>query len=274
MEISKKKLLAITLVLTTFLAMFAVFGPIVVSTEYIDVDDYCWIEGVLHSDTYTLYPYAEESLDIGFSKYGEMIGYNEDTQIGVGLQYPGYESAGNTYDQTDDTSVDPFCNEYIGVDWWMNGWFIDIKYRTPAGVYREIWAMAMFSDGQQHGGDWIVMPSVSSISAARPLWQEHPPYANPDSTAYAGIVTPIPDKGGRKTNGMCTTDPIEIIYNGPRRFIALCKTTISDVRGGADLVSIYFTFIFNKAEKNVIILKDVKRLYTKQPMNIQFGNRG
>jgi hypothetical protein len=274
MEISKKKLLAITLVLTTFLAMFAVFGPIVVSTEYIDVDDYCWIEGVLHSDTYTLYPYAEESLDIGFSKYGEMIGYNEDTEIGLGLQYPGYESAGNTYDQTDDTSVDPFCNEYIGEDWWMNGWFIDIKYRTPAGVWREIWAFALFSDGQQHGGDWIVMPSVSSTSAARPLWQEYAPFANPDSTEYAGIVDPIPAKGGRKTNGLCTTDPIEIIYNGPRRFIALCKTTISDVGGGADLVAIYFTFIFNKAEKNVIILKDVKRLYTKQPMNIQFGNRG
>ena len=123
------------------------------------------------------------------------------------------------------------------------------------------------------------MPSVSSTSSARPLWQEYPPYANPDSTEYAGVLDPldptkIPDQGGRKTNGQCTTDPIEIIYNGPRRFIALCKTTISDVGGGADLVALYFTFIFNKAEKNVIILKDVKRLYTKQPMNIQFGNRG
>jgi len=281
MEISKKKLLAITLVLTTFLAMFAVFGPIVVSTEFIDVDDYCWIEGVLHDDTYALYPYAEESMDIGFSKYGEMIGYNEDTEIGVGLQYPGYEGAADddlapdgTYDQTIDTSVDPFCNEYIGIDWWMNGWFIDIKYRTPAGADREIWAMALFSDGVQHGGDWIVMPSVAAISAARPLWQEHPPYANPDSDQYAGVITPLPDKGGRKTNGYCETQPIEIIYNGPRKFIALTKTTVSDVGGGTDLVDITFTFIFNKAEKNVIILKDVKRLYTKQPMNVQFGNRG
>ncbi|MCK4320446.1 hypothetical protein KAW11_02425, partial [Candidatus Bathyarchaeota archaeon] len=279
MKMSKKKLLAITLTLTTFLATFAIMRP-AVSTEFIDVDDYCWIEGVLHDDTYALYPYAQESIDIGFSKYGEMIGYNEATGIGLGIQYPGYESAATvdapagTYDQTEDSSVDPFCNEYIGVNWWMNGWFIDIKYRTPAGVYREIWAMAIFSDGQQHGNDWITMPSVEATSTARPLWQEYAPFANPDSTAYAGIITPIPDKGGRKTNGNCETEDIQIIYNGPRRFVALCKTTISDVGGGADLVALYFTFIFNKAEKNVIILKDVKRLYSKQPMNIQYGNRG
>jgi len=218
MKMSKKKLLAITLTLTTFLAMFVIMRP-AVSTEVLELDNYVWIEGVLDSDTYALYPYAQESLDIGFSKYGEMIGYNEDTMIGLGLQYPGYESAATedapdgTYDQKEDSSVDPFCNEYVGVDWWMNGWFIDIKYRTPAGVDREIWAFAMFSDGQQHGNDWIVMPSVSGDSLARPLWQEDPPYANPDSTMYAGILDPIPSKGGRKTNGMCTTDPIDIIYN-------------------------------------------------------------
>jgi len=273
MKMSKKKLLAIVLTLTTFLAMFAILRP-AVSTEVIDVDNYCWIEGVLDSDTYALYPYAQESLDIGFSKYGEMIGYNEATGIGLGLQYPGYAGAGDTYDQTDDTSVDPFCNEYIGINWWMNGWFLDIKYRTPAGSDREIWAMALFSDGEQYGGDWIVMPSVAADSPARPLWQEDPPYANPDSGKYTGVLDPIPAKGGRKTNGYCLTEDIEIIYNGPRKFIALAKTTIHEVGGGTPLVSLTFTFIFNKAEKNVIILKDVKRLYTKQPMNVQFGNRG
>jgi len=277
MEMSKKKLSAILLTLTTFLAMFAVLGSsvAVVATQYINVDSYCWIEGVLHNDTYTLYPYAQESMDIGFSKYGEMIGYNEVTKIGLGLQYPGYSGAGNTYDQKLGTSVDPFCNEKIGVDWWMNGWFIDIKY-TPLGgeENREIWAFALFSDGSKHGGDWIVMPSVPANSPARPLWQENPPYANPASAAYSGIVTPIPDSGGRKTNGYCETDPIEIIYNGPRRLIAICRTKVSDVGAAADLVDLTFTFVFNKAEKNVIILKDVKRLYAKSDMNVQFGNRG
>jgi hypothetical protein len=213
-------------------------------------------------------------MDIGFSKYGEMIGYNEATKIGLGLQYPGYTSAGNTYDQKLATSVDPFCNEKIGVDWWMNGWFLDIKYSPLSGDNREIWAFALFSDGSKHGGDWIVMPAVAASSSARPLWQENPPYANPVSSAYSGIVTPIPDSGGRKTNGYCETDPIEIIYNGPRRFVAICRTKISDVGASADLVDLTFTYIYNKAEKNVIILKDIKRLYAKSDMNIQFGNRG
>jgi hypothetical protein len=281
MKMSKNILLAIALILTTLFAMFAILEQTAFATQYINVDNYCWIEGVLHNDTYTLYPYAQESMDIGFSKYGEMIGYNEATEIGLGIQYPGYSSAADedlapsgTYDQTIGTSVDPFCNEEIGVDWWMNGWFIDIKY-TPLGEQnREIWAFAMFSDGSQHGGDWIVMPSVAEDSSARPLWQENPPYANPSSAAYSGIVTPIPDSGGRKTNGYCETDPIEIIYNGPRRFVAICRTKISDVGAAADLVDITFTFIYNKAEKNVIILKDIKRLYKKSAMNVQFGNRG
>jgi hypothetical protein len=274
MKMSKKISLAIALTLTILFAMFAVFGQIAVSTQYINVNSYCWIEGVLHNDSYTLYPYAQESMDIGFSKYGEMIGYNEATHIGLGLQYPGYTSAGNTYDQKLGTSVDPFCNEKIGVDWWMNGWFLDIKYTPLSANQREIWAFAMFSDGSKHGGDWIVMPSVAASSLARPLWQESPPYANPDSSVYSGIVTPIPESGGRKTNGYCETDPIEIIYNGPRRLVAISRTKISDVGAAADLVDLTFTFIYNKAEKNVIILKDIKRLYAKSDMNVQFGNRG
>ncbi len=276
-----KKLLAITLASTALLAMFAMLPIPAAATEFIDVDDYCWIEGVLDSDTYLLYPYARKSVDFGFSKYGEMIGYNEDTEIGLGIQYPGYTGAAcpdapaGTYDQQLGSSVDPFCNEEIAVDWWMNGWFIDIKY-TPLGgeADREIWAFALFSDGSSHGGDWIVMPSVSAISPARPLWQEHPPYANPLSAAYSGIVDPIPETGGRKTNGHCETDPIEIIYNGPRKFVAVCRTEVGDVAAAADLVDITFTFIFNKVEKNVIVLKDVKRLYQKSDLNVQFGNRG
>lgn len=285
MKMSKNKLLAIALILTTFFAMFAIFGQIAVSTQYINVDNYCWIEGVLHNDTYTLYPYAQESMDIGFSKYGEMIGYNEATEIGLGLQYPGYSGAADpdlaptgTYDQEIGTSVDPFCNEEIGVDWWMNGWFLDIKYVPLGAAAREIWAFAMFSDGAKHGGDWIVMPSVSEDSVARPLWQESSPYANPDVTVYPDAIIPSAQKpnymGGRKTNGHAETDPIEIIYNGPRRFVAICTTRISDVGAAADLVDVTFTFIYNKAEKNVIILKDIKRLYKKSDMNIQFGNRG
>jgi len=258
---TQKKLLAITLTLISFLGTSTVLASQPVAcTEALILSEYCWIEG--------------DNLDIGFSKYGEMIGYDEASGIGLGLQYPGYGSAENTYDQTDDTSVDPFCNEYIGVDWWWNGWFIDIKYTPPSSTGREIWAFALFSDGQQHGGIWITMPAVDATSTARPLWQEHPPYANPDSYQYAGVISPLPVKGGRKTNGYCETEPIKIIYDGPRKFMALTKTTINDPNVGADLVELTFTYIFNKAEKKVIIIEDIKRLYEESPMNIAFGNRG
>jgi hypothetical protein len=268
MKNSKSKLLTTVVLLTIILAAFGIQR--LSATNYTDVTNYCWVEGVFHSDSYALYPYAQESLDVGFSKYGEMIGYNEATQIGLGLQYPGYASAGNTYDQTDLTSVDPFANEEIDVDVWMNGWFMDIKYRKATGEWREIWAFALFSDAALHGGSWIKMTSSTDPYVSyRPLWQEFPPYANPDSDTYPA---PKPSYGGRKSNGDCVTDSITIVYNGPRKYVAVMKTRISD--GATGLVDVFFTLIFNKADKNVIVLKDVKRLYDKGPLNIQFGNRG
>ncbi len=268
MKISKSKLVTTVILLTTILAAFGVQH--LFATNYTNVNSYCWVEGVFDSDSYALYPYAQESLDVGFSKYGEMIGYNETSGIGLGLQYPGYAGAGNTYDQTEETSVDPFANEEIDVDVWMNGWFIDIKYQKATGEYREIWAFALFSDGASHGGSWIEMTSSTDPYVSyRPLWQEYPPYANPDSDPYP---SPKPSYGGRKTNGKCVTDPITVVYNGPRKYVAVMKTRISD--GATSLVDVFFTLIFNKADKNVIVLKDVKRLYDKKPLNIQFGNRG
>ena len=267
-KISKSKLLTSVVLLMTILIAAGIQQ--LSATNYTNVNSYCWVEGVFHSDSYALYPYAQESLDIGFSKYAEMIGYNEDTGIGLGLQYPGYASAGDTYDQRDETSVDPFANEEIDIDVWMNGWFIDIKYRKATGEWREIWAFALFSDGALHGRDWITMnSSTDPYVSYRPLWQEYPPYANPDSDTYPA---PKPAYGGRKTNGICVTDPITIVYNGPRKYVALLHTKVSD--GATSLVDLYFTLIFNKANKNVIVLKDVKRLYDKGPLNIQFGNRG
>jgi hypothetical protein len=271
MKNSKSKMLTTVVLLTIILAMTGIHQIIQsYATNYTDVNNYCWVEGVFHSDSYTLYPYAQESLDVGFSKYGEMIGYNTATGIGLGLQYPGYHSAGDTYDQLEETSVDPFANEEIDIDVWMNGWFMDIKYRKATGDWREIWAFALFSDGALHGGSWITMTSSTDPYVSyRPLWQEFPPYANPDSDTYPA---PKPSYGGRKTNGVCVTDPITIVYNGPRKYVAVMKTRISD--GATGLVDVVFTLIFNKADKNVIVLKDVKRLYDKGPLNIQFGNRG
>ena len=110
MKISKNKLLATSLILSmVFTTLFAAsyIGRSQAASVY--NSNYCVVEGVLTSDSYTLYPYAQQSLDIGFSKYGELIGYNETTGIGVGLQYPGYDVVG-THDQSSGTSADPFCD--------------------------------------------------------------------------------------------------------------------------------------------------------------------
>jgi hypothetical protein len=56
------------------------------------------VNGVLTTDTYVLYPFKTQSVDFGFSKYGELISWNPATNLGVGLQYPGYDKVG-TYDQ-------------------------------------------------------------------------------------------------------------------------------------------------------------------------------
>jgi len=178
----------ITALLTTSLILAAFLGSAfymsIVKANGDSTDWYMTVNGVLTSDTYSLYPYQQKSIDVSFSKFGELINYDWDTEIGVGLQYLGYESIG-TYDQTKDTSADPFYNEYVDSVWWMNGWFIDIKYRLPTGDWREIWAMAQFSDSKKAGGDWITMPEVTAGNIARPPWQEYAPYANPDADAYS-----------------------------------------------------------------------------------------
>jgi hypothetical protein len=85
-------------------------------------------------------------------------------------------------------------------------------------------------------------------------------------------------RGGRKTSGGAVTDPIKVLYDGPRRYVALCKTTIYDGIGHTTpLVSLTFTIDFNKVKKEVIVYKDVKRIDIGKnlgPMQIEFGDRG
>jgi hypothetical protein len=272
-----KNMLVKTTVITLIIMMLIPMMVVPVIPVSADPDDpadwYMNVNGVLTSDTYSLYPFYEKSIDIGFSKFGEMISYDFDSGVGVGVQYPGWESVGTHVQTLAKDSADIFCNELISTNLWMNGWFIDIKYPTAVGGHKEIWAFAQFSDTEGIGKDWIQMPHVDQYDVARPLWQEYGPFANPEAEAYN------PDlgndyKGGRKTNGWAYTHPIQVLYDGPRKFIALLVTNIGESEL-EPLVDIHFTIIFDKVEKYVLILKDVKRTYGKPfPINIQFGNRG
>jgi hypothetical protein len=255
----------IILLTPTFLVPFATVHAVTDPTGW-----YTTVNGVLTSDYYTLYPYTQKSIDLGFSKYGELINStkggsipSDPTTRGVGLQYPGYDAVG-TYDQRitgASTSRDPFANELVTKNLWVNGWLINITYRnrifeeTGLPAYRVVWAFALFSDGIKYGGEW----------------QNH-------------SMTPTIGAGGRQTNKLAVTDPIQVLYDGPREYIALLTTHLFDeqaVVGGTltwPVADVMFTMLFNKVKKEVVIFKEVKILletkYLEGLVNVQLGNRG
>jgi len=91
--------------------------------------------------------------------------------------------------------------------------------------------------------------------------------------------------GGRKTNGTAITSPIQVLYDGPRSFVALLKTTIYDhTLHGSDtlaedipLLEVRFMIVFTKVKKEVVVFKELKSLvpdkYT-DVLKVQFSNRG
>jgi hypothetical protein len=194
--------------------------------------------GVLSTDSYVLFPFQKKNLTIGFSKYGEMIDY--DTK--VGMDYNGV---------TDPWAPNPiYVNEYE----WVEGWVINITYWHQDTFYNT-WAFALYSDysgAEGIGGEWNEGVQGGALNASV--------------------------HGGRKTNGGAVTDPIKILYDGPRRFVALLKTTIYETSGHtAPIVSITFTIIFNKDKKQAIWFKDIKRVESPKrwgDLQIEFAERG
>ena len=232
----KKRLIAI---LTSLVVLLSFIGPVLyinmVEAATDPAEWYMTVSGVLDSDYYSLYPYEKNSLTIGFSKFGEMI----DPITGTGLNYSGR---------------DPFANEGISMDYWLNGWFIEIRYTHRTYRDRYVWAYAMFADMAGHGGDWVTLASTPTS----------PPY------------------GGRKTNVIAWSEPITVLYDGPRRFVAKMVTHINDTDPNTgkswSLVDVIFTIMFNKVKKYVIVFKDVKLTIDSKildsPVDIQFSNRG
>jgi hypothetical protein len=173
----------------------------------------------------------------------------------------GFSQFGETIDGNTKTGllydgIDPFAPPGGSPpEWqWIEGWILNITY-VQGGRYKNVWALATYSDYQDSlgiGGDWHENVTVGSVD--------------------------LSVRGGRKTSGGAVTDPIQVLYDGPRRYVALCKTTIYDSKGHTTpLVSLTFTIDFNKVKKEVIIYKDVKRIDVGKnlgPMQIEFGDRG
>lgn len=202
---------------------------------------YMTIPGVLDSDTYYLYPYAAKSLTIGISKFGEVI--DGDTHTGL------------FYDTTD-----PFAPYDLGSppeNEWIEGWILNTTY-VESGNYMNLWAMATYSDykkdGLGIGGDWHENVTVGS--------------------------TDLSVRGGRKTSGGAVSYPLTVLYDGPREFIALSKTTIFETPVHSmtnALFNVSITFDFNKVKKALVIFKDIKRIDKGKDigdMQVEFGDRG
>jgi len=242
----KKSLIAISM---TILIVVSLMAPLL-STVEVKADTASWytsVNGVLSTDAYSLYPYAKKSVTVGFSKFGELIGLPEGVDPDTAAQT---DWVGLAYD-----GRDPFCPaSIIPMTSWVNGLYMDLQYIDPAlsGVQRDrhLWAFAMFGDGFGWGGDW------------------------------ASAVTPGSNPGhGRQTNGQCVTEDLKVLYDGPRKYIAMSVTHIYDKQGTATwpVVDLAITVVFDKVNKQVVLFKDVKlklpKMHLWGKLDVQLSNR-
>ena len=260
----KKSLLAILMATVFLLSMLA---PLVIVGNGVAPENPSWYyteSGVLHNDTYTLYPYSNGSMKVGFSQYGELIDNNQN----VGLQYSGWNGA-----------RDPFCAGMLMNDMlllpksvWINGWFIDINYYSKSWGYRDVWAGALFCDLSDYAKPWLRVDE--GYGSCTYEWQENLLCPGVELDANGNVVNPsVLLNGGRKTNGTAVTGPIEVLYDGPREFVAQTMTTVYDYNNATKatlpLVDVIITIIFYKDLKEVVLLKDVKILETAK---FELGN--
>jgi hypothetical protein len=193
--------------------------------------------GLLDSDTYVLYPWEDTSLQVGFSKYGELI----DDNMGLGLRYDG---------------VDVFANSMVPIKDWCSGWIMDIHY-TQGGYLRNTWAYALFSDRTVAGvgGDWRNGQLTKDASD---------PGDTPGGRRTNGYAETSPIRiiydGERETIYLLNTT----IYDKDK------------AQGGVPLVELTIQLVFNKVKKYVVEIKDIKRIDDNKmdgPFQIEFSQR-
>jgi len=223
------------------------------------------VEGVLSSDSFYCYPYKPIDLKIGLSKFGEKI----NPYVPKGLQYNGPPTA-----VVSTSGADPFANPGVLKEQWIEGWWIAFTYqnRIPALGWRTLWAWALFSDftnwGSPAAGNFPLIPAQVTAGG----WTR---YQRTQGPATAAGLEP---HGGRKTNARVETAEPVVLYDGPRKFIALISHTLYDqsidvsggliVETGPNIPVIRFDILveFNKVKKEVIQKKDVKLLLDEKTM--------
>ncbi|RJS80758.1 hypothetical protein CW709_06265, partial [Candidatus Bathyarchaeota archaeon] len=255
-----KKSLAMKIGAVAFIALMilpvaAVSADVQASVWSDPSDWYATVEGVLASDYYSLYPYEEKSLKVGYSKFGELINSNDN----VGLEYAGER---DPFAAPPGPDLDPWGKLPKRV--WINGWYIDIRYNHSSWGYRNVWAGALFADLSSYGGPWIRVDNDywGTDYAEQYEWEEDFRDPGLELDANGDVIGTELEYGGRKTNGSVVTEDPVVLYDGPRRYVVQLKNKIYDYNEIADvklhLVDVIFTIIFNKVKKEVIVLKDVK----------------
>ena len=267
----KKTLIGLSV---TAIMLLSLLASMLYSVPVMAVDPEDWyttIEGVLGTDKYSLYPFEEKSLKVGLSKFGELI----NSKTNVGLEYAGER---DPFAAPVGSSVDDY---WLPKSVWINGWFMDIIYNHSSWGVRHVWAGALFADLSSHGGPWLwVDDSVGSdVNEANEDFQDPgvpiDDYGDPMTAAALQY-------GGRKTNGTAVTEPMVILYDGPRLFVAKLTTHIYDYNEVSEtkihIVDFVITVMFNKVKKEVIVIKDVKFIphykYLLRPLTIYVKVRG
>jgi hypothetical protein len=268
MKMKKSTIIAL---LTTTVITLSLLTPQLIQVKA-NGDPSSWYKtvlGNLDSDTYALYPFDQSnSLNIGFSQFGEMI----NTLDNVGLDYG---------------DVDPFAppagsgvGQIPKVDW-LQGWLINITYyHRILGQLRTVWASALHADAYAYGGNWIRVDFNNDWSITYGEEDPRDPgYIIGNYSAGSG------NYGGRKTNGTASTAAIQVLYDGPRLYMARLVTNISDhpaylsdsTTADVPLVQIRITILFEKVKKEVVLFKELKTLVSDKiadELKVQFSNRG
>lgn len=250
----KKSIIAI---LATAIMIVSFLAPVMLAQKAyaLSADPASWYmteNGVLGTDSYLLYPYTAASTKIGFSKFGELI----DNNTNVGIEY---NNSRDPWAELPGLTVD---NSYLPKNVWINGWMLSITYNNSLNGLTNVWAAAMFGDLVSYGGPWLNVKAPFSCTYE---WQEDFRRSGYEINA-AGVVTGTTlSNGGRKTNGTAITDPLKVIYNGPRKFIATLTTHIWDINENNGtpllaLVDVMFTIEYDKVSKQVVLFKEVKAI--------------
>jgi hypothetical protein len=271
-EKMNRKQLLMTFATLTMLTTLLVPMFLMQVTQALDpTASYMTVNGVLDTDYYTLYPYeTDKSLKIGFSKYGELINSEDNVGLEYGVVDPFAPAAGSTVASS------------VPKRMWLQGWLMNITYMHRTLGMRNVWATALHGDSMDYGKDWIRVDYWDDWSWT--YGDEDP--RDPGFLIYgAGPYGSSLEHGGRKTNGTAVTEPIEVLYDGPRKFVAVCRTTIYDhtayetnsTTSDIALVELAITIEFNKVKKEVNLLKDVKSLLVEKEgyyMKVELSNRG